>query len=252
MRTKSITTFFMTIAVASTVALAADAPINTLTDQEKADGWQLLFNGQNLDNWKASENQGTFTAEDGILIVHGKRSHLFYAGDVHNADFINFHLSADVLTKPKANSGLYFHTAYQQNGWPAAGYEFQVNNTTLNNQINPDVAVLSDGRYVIAWAGNDLNAVGTTAYETYAKIYSADGSTVLVEDFTINDDPINNQSAPQVLAMIDNTGFQNTRGPFYSPNKTAAGSSRTVFSLSSGWVVVPKPGSWTDSRERRR
>ncbi|MFT5239421.1 MAG: hypothetical protein ACI9X0_000381 [Kiritimatiellia bacterium] len=129
MRIRAITTFFMTIAVASTVALAADAPINTLTDQEKADGWQLLFNGQNLDNWKASENQGTFTVKEGILIVHGKRSHLFYAGDVNNSDFINFHLSMDVLTKPKANSGLYFHTAYQQNGWPAAGYEFQVNNT---------------------------------------------------------------------------------------------------------------------------
>ena len=30
---------------------------------------------------------------------------------------------------PGANSGIYFHTAYQQDGWPAKGYEAQVNNS---------------------------------------------------------------------------------------------------------------------------
>ena len=33
------------------------------------------------------------------------------------------------MTKPKANSGVYFHTAFQGPGWPAKGYEVQVNNS---------------------------------------------------------------------------------------------------------------------------
>ena len=46
------------------------------------------------------------------------------------AEFKNFHLKAEVLTKPKANSGIYFHTRYQQEGWPSQGHESQVNNTS--------------------------------------------------------------------------------------------------------------------------
>ena len=33
------------------------------------------------------------------------------------------------MTMPGANSGIYFHTGYQQGGWPAKGYEVQVNNS---------------------------------------------------------------------------------------------------------------------------
>jgi hypothetical protein len=33
------------------------------------------------------------------------------------------------MTKPKANSGMYFHTEYQGDGWPEKGIEIQVNNT---------------------------------------------------------------------------------------------------------------------------
>ncbi len=94
------------------------------------DGWVSLFDGTNgLEGWRASENDGTFRVEEGKLIVHGKRSHLFYTGPVNGADFKNFEFRADVLTHPKANSGIYFHTAYQQTGWPNKGYECQVNST---------------------------------------------------------------------------------------------------------------------------
>ena len=33
------------------------------------------------------------------------------------------------MTFPNANSGIYFHTKYQEASWPAAGFECQVNNT---------------------------------------------------------------------------------------------------------------------------
>ncbi len=94
-----------------------------------ADGWISIFNGKDLTGWRASENEGVFSVKDGILIVNGKRSHLFYEGPVGGANFTNFEWKADVKTFPKANSGMYIHTEYQQTGWPKKGYEVQVNST---------------------------------------------------------------------------------------------------------------------------
>ncbi len=91
--------------------------------------WFSLFDGKTLDGWRASENPDTFAVRDGMIVVHGPRSHLFYVGDVGGADFVNFEWSAEVKTEPRANSGMYFHTRYQEEGWPAKGYEAQVNNT---------------------------------------------------------------------------------------------------------------------------
>ncbi len=94
-----------------------------------ADEWIPLFNGKDLDGWKPNEKPETFSVKDGILIVKGDRCHLFYTGKVNNADFKNFELRAEILTKKGANSGIYFHTEFQKDGWPAKGYEIQVNNT---------------------------------------------------------------------------------------------------------------------------
>jgi hypothetical protein len=91
--------------------------------------WQSLFNGKTLDGWLASENQGTFTASNGMIVAHGPRSHLFYTGLVNDANFKNFEFKADVLTTPGSNSGIYFHTQYQETDWPSKGFECQVNST---------------------------------------------------------------------------------------------------------------------------
>lgn len=94
-----------------------------------ADGWTPLFDGKTLDGWKISDKPGTFSVQDGELVVKGDRSHLFYVGPVNGATFKNFEFKAQVKTKPGANSGIYIHTKFQETGWPDAGYEIQVNNT---------------------------------------------------------------------------------------------------------------------------
>jgi len=108
--------------------LAAPAAAHAFAEDSPG-GWISLFDGKSLQGWKASEHEGTFSAADGQIVVHGNRSHLFYAGPAHNADFRNFEFSADLLTRPGANSGIYFHTAFQPSGWPAAGFEVQVANS---------------------------------------------------------------------------------------------------------------------------
>jgi hypothetical protein len=92
-------------------------------------GWIPLFDGTSLNGWQASENPSTFKVDSGMIIVHGPRAHLFYTGTLQRGDFKNFELKARLMTTPGSNSGLFFHTAYQQEGWPAKGYEVQVNQT---------------------------------------------------------------------------------------------------------------------------
>jgi len=91
--------------------------------------WISLFDGKSFDGWKASENTETFKIEDGNIVVNGKRSHLYYVGDVNNGNFKNFELKCELMTFHNSNSGIYFHTEFQQDGWPSKGYEVQVNNT---------------------------------------------------------------------------------------------------------------------------
>ena len=110
--------------VATAVTMTARA-----ADSPNADGFIPLFDGKSLEGWKANEDPATFKVEDGHIVVNGKRSHLFYVGPVHNHDFKNFHLRAQVMTFEHANSGIYFHTQYQDTDWPARGFEVQVNNT---------------------------------------------------------------------------------------------------------------------------
>lgn len=89
---------------------------------------ESLFDGKSLAGWKPTvENPGAFRVVDGTLEVRGGRGHLFFVGADGNASFRNFELTAQVRTHANGNSGLYFHTRYQETGWPAAGYEAQVN-----------------------------------------------------------------------------------------------------------------------------
>ena len=92
-------------------------------------GFASLFNGKDLSGWKVNENPQSVTVKDGALVVRGERAHVFYNGPVYQHTFKNFELRALVKTKPKANSGIYFHTLFQKSGWPEKGYEVQVNNS---------------------------------------------------------------------------------------------------------------------------
>jgi hypothetical protein len=113
-------TFVATIAASP--AFAADNPKGK---------WITLFDGKTLDGWKASENPLSWQIIDGALAAKGPRSHLFYSGTVADHKFKNFELSLDVKAEGDANAGIYFHTKYQEKGWPDKGFEFQVVNSTF-------------------------------------------------------------------------------------------------------------------------
>jgi hypothetical protein len=91
--------------------------------------WISLFDGKTFNGWKVGDNASTFSIDSGMIKVNGNTAHLFYDGPVNDHNFKNFEFKADVLTKPHSNSGIYFHTQFQQGSWPSKGYEVQVNNS---------------------------------------------------------------------------------------------------------------------------
>ena len=114
----------MNISRRTLLAAAAAAPLRAADE-----GWHPLFDGHSLAGWQPSEHKDAWQIVDGQIAANGARSHLFYNGPVHGANFKNFELEVDVMARPGCNSGVYFHTAYQETGFPIKGFEVQINNT---------------------------------------------------------------------------------------------------------------------------
>lgn len=108
------------------IALVALSLLTVSADHAVADDgeWVTMFNGKNFDGWKINENKASWRVEDGLLVSNGPRSHLFFDAQ---KPFKNFHFKAQVKTTKGSNAGIYFHTKFQDEGWPKYGYECQVN-----------------------------------------------------------------------------------------------------------------------------
>jgi len=88
-----------------------------------------LFDGRSLNGWTPAESKTTWKVAGGLLVSGGPRSHLFYTGPVLNSDFRNFELEVEAKAAHGTNSGVYFHTQYENTAWPQRGFEVQICNT---------------------------------------------------------------------------------------------------------------------------
>jgi Domain of Unknown Function (DUF1080) len=102
-----------------------------LSAQQDENAWIELITDKGFADWKASENEATWSFADSMFQAVGKRSHLFYKGEHLKDGFKNFEIDVWVKTYKLANSGIYIHTEYQQSGWPSKGMEIQVNNSHI-------------------------------------------------------------------------------------------------------------------------
>jgi hypothetical protein len=115
--------------------LAAPAAACALTDD--SEGWIPIFDGKSLKGWKAGEHADTFKVVDGQIVAHGPRAHLYYAGQVNNADFKNFELSLDAMARPGADSWFLFHTEYQPTGYPNNGLGVRIASSQI--KVTPNL-----------------------------------------------------------------------------------------------------------------
>jgi hypothetical protein len=132
---KKLTFHLLNLCFTLSLALAQPAIASGMAET----AWISLFDGKTLAGWKAGGNAGTFSVQDGMILADGPRGYLYYAGPVEKHDFVNFELKVDVKTMPKADSGIYFHTEYQQTEFPAKGYEVQINNSPPSSENNREM-----------------------------------------------------------------------------------------------------------------
>ena len=169
---KKIITLSLFSAILSTMLFSC----STFSDGKKDQEWISLFDGKTLNGWKLNENPGTFKVENGAIVVAGPRSHLFYNGPVMNHDFKNFELKASVMTTPGSNSGIYFHTEFQEEGWPAKGYEAQVNNSHTDWRRTGSLYFVQDNR--------DSPAKDNEWFTEYIKVQGKE-ITIKINDKTV-------------------------------------------------------------------
>lgn len=106
--------------------IAEAAKMNTLTEEEKAAGWKLLFNGESLDGWHNFRRQDIrpgWKVVNGVLICADPHD----AGDLcTNEQFEWFELQLEYNVSPAGNSGIMYHVTDEARSAWATGPEFQL------------------------------------------------------------------------------------------------------------------------------
>jgi len=112
--------------MAAEAAAGGEAKNNILTDQEKAAGWKLLFNGTDLAGWHTFKMDGVrpgWQVKDGALVCADPHN----AGDLCTNDpFGWFELQLDYNITPAGNSGIMYHVTDEGRATWATGPEFQL------------------------------------------------------------------------------------------------------------------------------
>ncbi|MGN6617708.1 MAG: 3-keto-disaccharide hydrolase [Ilyomonas sp.] len=102
------------ILLITAISNTISAQQNTLTSQEKQDGWQLLFNGKDLQGWHSylEDKPGkAWQVQDGAIFLNKNDLSVFedYADLTSDSEFANFDLKLEFKTDTCANSGVMFY-----------------------------------------------------------------------------------------------------------------------------------------------
>ena len=98
---------WIAVAVVAASASPARAADNELSPDEKAAGWQLLFDGRSLEGWQtSSQKPSQRPVEDGCLNPHRCGGYML----IHERVWSDFVLSLDFKISPRCNSGVFFRT----------------------------------------------------------------------------------------------------------------------------------------------
>jgi hypothetical protein len=132
---------------------------NTLTQQEKTDGWQLLFDGKDLSGWHSYAQTGTgkdWSVQDGAIMLKKKKSDLAadYADLVTNEQFENFDLKLQWKARPCIDSGVMFYV--QESPKYKDTYD-----TGLEMQIADLACTVPDSREILRRSGDLYGLIST-------------------------------------------------------------------------------------------
>ena len=118
---KNLSVFLVLGIMFSLFSCSQKEKLNTLSQKEIDEGWELLFDGKTLDNWKTF-NAGAVTGWkiiDGVLYNSGVGSD--HGGDIiTKKEYGDFELYLEWKVDSQSNSGIFYHV---QEGLTNAIYE---------------------------------------------------------------------------------------------------------------------------------
>ena len=133
---------------------AADAASNTLTADETAQGWKLLWDGKSSEGWRSARSpqfpEKGWTIKDGVLTVLGSGgAEGGKGGDIITTrKYSSFELVADFRITPGANSGIKYFVDPELNkgAGSSIGMEYQI----LDDVRHPDAKLGKNGNRTMA------------------------------------------------------------------------------------------------------
>lgn len=136
---KTIVACFLMICLA--VACTNAKHDNELTDEEKKDGWVLLFDGSTLNGWHPYNNDTrklTWAAKDGELVC-GPDVRLEHIDLVTDKEYTNYDLRFDWKIHKEGNSGVFIDVQERPDikATYASGPEYQILEETHVDNTNP-------------------------------------------------------------------------------------------------------------------
>ncbi len=123
-----------------------ETTMNSLSDQEKADGWQSLFNGQSTKGWHkygGAPAGSAWKVNDGVLYIDttAKVNSEAGGGDIVTDDeFENFDLKLEWMISKNGNSGIIFYV-HEDTTQFKDSYESGPEMQILDNAGHPDAKI---------------------------------------------------------------------------------------------------------------
>jgi len=145
MKTRPLTTLFIsifafTLFLSGETLLHAEPAPNTLSAEEKSQGWKLLFDGKKIEGWRLYEKNAFPTQgwviENGTLLKQGG----IRGGNIMTVNtYENFEFSWDWKMGPKGNNGVkYFIIPGRKT---AVGHEYQmIDDSTVKDSISSNAS----------------------------------------------------------------------------------------------------------------
>ena len=119
-------------------AVATKSPVNTLTAAERADGWQLLFDGRTLDAWRGYRRdtlpESGWEIKDGAIrtIPKAKGGEL-----ITRKKFDDFELAWEWRVSPGGNNGVKYFVTEERPQSP--GHEYQmIDEAGYSGKLSPN------------------------------------------------------------------------------------------------------------------
>jgi hypothetical protein len=132
----------------STPSTALPDSVNTLTDAERQNGWQLLFDGQSLDGWRGFKRD---SVPDGWTVANGAMHFVGTASSqdgappltlITDSTFANFDLRFEWKIAAEGNSGVMYRVSEQEDLPYETGPEYQIlDNSTTEDSVHKSGAL---------------------------------------------------------------------------------------------------------------